>query len=101
MRPHSCYHLYASNVDNILVADLAPQMRKLLLSLTPEKPSEPLAFAEGIVTLMLCRVERPQQQLPARDEIRQILIDRAFGSLAERQLLRERRTALIEYPGKS
>ena len=46
-------------------------------------------------------VEMPQQQLPARDEIRQILIDRAFGSLAERQLLRERRTALIEYPGQS
>ena len=88
-------------LDNILIADLAPQMRKLLLSLTPEKPSEPLAFAEGVVTLMLCRVEMPQQQLPARYEIRQILIDRAFGSLAERQLLRERRTALIEYPGQS
>ncbi|MAC07445.1 MAG: hypothetical protein CMN38_02780 [SAR116 cluster bacterium] len=89
------------NLDNILIADLAPQMRKLLLSLTPDKPSEPLAFAEGIVTLMLCRVERPQIQMPPREDIRQMLIDRAFGSLAERQLLRERRTAIIEYPGQS
>ncbi len=89
------------NLDNILIADLAPQMRKLLLSLTPDKPSEPLAFAEGIVTLMLCRVERPQLQMPPREDIRQMLIDRAFGSLAERQLLRERRTAIIEYPGQS
>ena len=89
------------NLDNILIADLAPQMRKLLLSLTPDKPSEPLAFAEGIVALMLCRVERPQLQLPPREEIHQMLIDRAFGSLAERQLLRERRTAIIEYPGQS
>ena len=89
------------NLDNILIADLAPRMRKLLLSLTPKKPSEPLAFAKGIVTLMLCRVERPKLQLPTRDEIRQILIDRAFGSLAERQFLRERRTAIIQYPGQS
>lgn len=89
------------NLDNILIADLAPQMRKLLLSLTPDKPSEPLAFAEGIVTLMLCRVERPQLQMPPREDIRQMLIDRAFGSLAERQLLRERRTAIIEFPGQS
>ena len=89
------------NLDNILIADLAPQMRKLLLSLTPDKPSEPLAFAEGIVTLMLCRMERPQLQMPPREDIRQMLIDRAFGSLAERQLLRERRTAIIEYPGQS
>ena len=87
-------------LNNILLADLAPQMRKLLTSLTPGVPSQPLAFAEGIVTLMVCRVEKPQLALPSRDEIRQILIDRAFSSLAERQLLRQRRTAIIEYPGR-
>jgi hypothetical protein len=64
-------------------------------------PSEPLVFTEGIASLMVCRTEKPQLALPSRDEIRQTLIDRAFGSLAERQLLRQRRKAIIEYIGQS
>jgi peptidyl-prolyl cis-trans isomerase SurA len=90
-----------SRLDDLVIADLAPQMRKLLASLEQDVPSEPLAFTEGIASLMVCRTEKPQLALPSRDEIRQTLIDRAFGSLAERQLLRQRRKAIIEYIGQS
>ncbi len=90
-----------SRLDDVIIADLAPQMRQLLSSLEQGVPSEPLAFAEGIASLMVCRIETPQLALPSRDEVRQTLVERAFGSLAERQLLRQRRKAIIDYIGQS
>jgi len=85
-----------ANLDNMLVADLAPQMQKLIATLEVGMPSGPLAFAEGVASMMVCRIEVPQITLPSRDDIRQVLIDKIFGSLGERQLLRLRRTAVIE-----
>ena len=85
-----------AKLNDMLVADLAPQMQKLIETLEPGVPSEPLAFAEGVASMMVCRIEEPQVTLPSRDEIRQVLIDKMFGSLSERQLLRLRRTAVIE-----
>ena len=91
---------YGSNavakLDGMLIADLAPQMQKLIASLEPGEPSAPLAFAEGVASMMVCRIEAPQISLPSREDIRQVLIDKTFGSLSERQLLRLRRTAVIE-----
>ena len=68
----------------------------LIASLDAGMPSEPLAFAEGVAAMMVCRIEEPQIILPSRDDIRQVLIDKTFGSLSERHLLRLRRTAVIE-----
>ena len=85
-----------AKLNDMLLADLAPQMQKLIETLEPGVPSEPLAFAEGVASMMVCRIEEPQVTLPSRDEIRQVLIDKMFGSLSERQLLRLRRTAVIE-----
>ena len=79
-----------------LVGDLAPQMRNLLASLEIGIPSEPLSFAEGVASVMVCDLLEPKLQLPPREEIRQSLIDKIFGSLGERQLQRLRRTAIIE-----
>ena len=91
---------YGSNavakLDDMLLADLAPQMQKLIASLELGEPSAPLAFAEGVASMMVCRIEAPEIALPSREEIRQVLIDKTFGSLSERQLLRLRRTAIIE-----
>lgn len=85
-----------AKLDNMLIADLAPQMQNLIASLEPGEPSGPLAFAEGVASMMVCKIETPQLELPSRDDIRQLLIDKTFGSLSERQLLRLRRTAVIE-----
>lgn len=86
----------AARLDDILVADLAPQMQQLIESLDKGEPSEPLAFAEGVASMMVCRIDLPQIDLPSRDDIRQVLIDKTFDSLSGRQLLRLRRTAVIE-----
>ena len=85
-----------SRLNDMLVGDLAPQMQKLVASLEIGVPSEPLSFAEGIASMMVCELLEPQLQLPPREEIRQALIDKIFGSLGERQLQRVRRTAVIE-----
>lgn len=85
-----------SKLDDMLISDLTPQMQKLIASLSPGEPSAPLGFAEGIASMMVCKIEAPQIALPSRDDIRQVLLDKTFGSLSERQLLRLRRTAVIE-----
>ena len=85
-----------SRLNDMLVGDLAPQMQKLVASLEIGVPSEPLSFAEGIASMMVCELLEPQLQLPPREELRQALIDKIFGSLGERQLQRLRRTAVIE-----
>ena len=78
---------------------MAPQMQQLIASLETGEPSEPLAFAEGVASMMICQIKAPQLQLPDRDEIRQVFFDRVFGSLSERQSLKLRRTAIIERRG--
>ena len=88
-----------ARLDNMLVADMAPQMQQLIASLETGEPSEPLAFAEGVASMMICQIKAPQLQLPDRDEIRQVFFDRVFGSLSERQSLKLRRTAIIERRG--
>ena len=85
-----------ARLDEMLVADMAPQMQQLIGSLKQSTPSEPLAFAEGVASLMICQLKTPKLQLPGRDEIRQTFVDRIFGSLSERQALKLRRTAVIE-----
>jgi peptidyl-prolyl cis-trans isomerase SurA len=85
-----------ARLDEMLVADMAPQMQQLIASLETGKPSEPLAFAEGVASMMICKLDKPELQLPDREEIRQVFFDRVFGSLSERQALKLRRTAVIE-----
>ena len=85
-----------ARLDEMLVANMAPQMQQLIASLETGKPSEPLAFAEGVASMMICRLNKPELQLPDREEIRQVFFDRVFGSLSERQALKLRRTAVIE-----
>ena len=88
-----------ARLDNMVLADMAPQMQQLIASLETGQPSEPLAFAEGVASMMICQINAPQLQLPDRQEIRQVFFDRVFGSLSERQALKLRRTAIIERRG--
>jgi peptidyl-prolyl cis-trans isomerase SurA len=85
-----------ARLDEMLIADMAPQMQQLIASLEMRKPSEPLAFAEGVASMMICKLQKPELQLPDREEIRQVFFDRVFGSLSERQALKLRRKAVIE-----
>ena len=59
-------------------------------------PRKPLSFIEVISVFMRCDRLSPKITLPARDEVLRVEFDKIFGSLAERYLLRLRRSAIIE-----
>ena len=83
-------------LDNIIVGSLAPQMLTLLNELQPGVASAPLSFSEGIAVFMLCKREKAKIDLPSRADVERAIVEKLFGSLGERYLLRLRRAASIE-----
>jgi len=83
-------------LDNIIVGSLAPQMLTLVNELQPGVASAPLSFSEGIAVFMLCKREKAKIDLPSRTDVERAIVEKLFGSLGERYLLRLRRAALIE-----
>ena len=94
---HTSYGSKAvARMSEMTLADLTPQMQKLVSTLGDNQASEPIAFAEGIASMMVCRRDKPELNLPSREEIRRIQFDRLFGDLSERHLVRLRRGAIID-----
>ena len=94
---HDSYQSNAvARLNEMIFADLAPQMQRLVTELDDNMSSEPLAFAEGVAVFMVCRREKPKIELPTRDEIESAQIDKLFGTISERHLIRLRRTAVID-----
>ena len=83
-------------LDNMIVGSLAPQMLTLVNELQPGVASAPLSFSEGIAVFMLCKREKAKIDLPSRADVERAIVEKLFGSLGERYLLRLRRAALIE-----
>jgi peptidyl-prolyl cis-trans isomerase SurA len=91
---------YGSNVqgplDNIIIGNLSPQMLNLVKELKPGITSAPLSFGEGVAVFMLCKREKAKIDLPSRKDVERVIVEKLFGSLGERYLLRLRRAAAIE-----
>ena len=83
-------------LDNIIVGSLAPQMLTLVNELQPGIASAPLSFSEGIAVFMLCKREKAKIDLPSRTDVERAIVEKLFGSLGERYLLRLRRAAFVE-----
>jgi len=83
-------------LDNIIVGSLAPQMLMLVNELQLGVASAPLSFSEGIAVFMLCKREKAKIDLPSRADVERAIVEKLFGSLGERYLLRLRRAASIE-----
>ena len=84
------------NLDNIVIGSLAPQMLNLVNELQPSVASAPLSFSEGVAVFMLCKREKAKIDLPSREDVERGIVEKLFGSLGERYLLRLRRAAAIE-----
>ena len=85
-----------SLIENINVGSFNRPLQALVNDLKAGVPSKPLSFTEGISVFMLCDRISPKITLPSRDEVLRVEFDKIFGSLAERYLLRLRRSAIIE-----
>ena len=94
------HYSYGSNMqgrlDNITIGSLAPKMRNVLTELEPSIASAPLSFSEGVAVFMICKREKAKIDLPSREDVERGIVEKLFGSLGERYLLRLRRTASIE-----
>ena len=71
-------------------------MLNLVNELQPNTPSAPLSFTSGVAVFMLCKREKAKIKLPSRKDVERSIVEKLFGSLGERYLLRLRRTAAIE-----
>ena len=85
-----------SLIENINLSSFNRPLQALVDDLKAGVPSKPLSFTEGISVFMLCDRISPKITLPSRDEVLRVEFDKIFGSLAERYLLRLRRSAVIE-----
>ena len=83
-------------INNINLSSFNRPLQALVNDLKVGFPSKPLSFNEGISVFMLCDRISPKITLPSRDEVLRVEFDKIFGSLAERYLLRLRRSAVIE-----
>jgi peptidyl-prolyl cis-trans isomerase SurA len=83
-------------IKNISLGSFNRPLQALVNELKAGVPSKPLSFTEGINVFMLCDRISPKINLPSRDEVLRVEFDKIFGSLAERYLLRLRRSAIIE-----
>ena len=83
-------------IKNISLSSFNRPLQALVNELKVGIPSKPLSFTEGISVFMLCNRISPKITLPSRDEVLRVEFDKIFGSLAERYLLRLRRSAIIE-----
>ena len=83
-------------IKNINLGSLNRSLQALVNELKAGVPSKPFSFTEGISVFMLCNRISPKITLPSRDEVLRVEFDKIFGSLAERYLLRLRRSAVIE-----
>ena len=83
-------------IKNINLGSLNSSLQALVNDLKAGVPSKPFSFTEGISVFMLCNRISPKITLPSRDEVLRVEFDKIFGSLAERYLLRLRRSAVIE-----
>ena len=85
-----------SLIENITISALAPQLRQKIETLAVNMPTAPIAFAEGVSVMMLCSRNKPTVNIPSRDDVYAKELDKMFGVLSERYLLRLRRAAVIE-----
>ena len=87
---------FQSLIKNVALGSFNRPLQALVNDLKPGVLSKPLSFKEGISVFMLCDRTSPKIILPKRDEVLRVEFDKIFGSLAERYLLRLRRSAVIE-----
>ena len=83
-------------IKNINLGSFNRPLQDLIDDLKASVPSKPLSFTEGISVFMLCDRISPEITLPSRKDVLRVEFDKIFGSLAERYLLRLRRSAVIE-----
>ena len=91
----------SSEINNISVGSLSPQLQKVILDLDVGEMTPPLPFSEGMVIFMLCDKSMPGFQLPDIKVIEQAELEKLLSTISGRFLLRLQRQASITYKDDS
>lgn len=78
------------------VSQIAPAMRKIVLSLALNQPSKPIVQRNGVGVLMVCGKTTPKATLPSRAQIGEFLTRQRLDSVARQYLRDLRRAAYVD-----
>lgn len=84
---------------DVELGSITPNLRAIIEKLEINTPSEPLNFAEGMIVFMVCERTMPELNLPAIEDLERQELNKIFGILSNRYLLRLRRAATIDRRG--
>ena len=90
-----------SEINNLSVGNLSPQLRNVILELEIGGKTNPLPFSEGMVVFMLCNKTMPGFDLPEISALEQAELEKLMSTISGRFLLRLQRQASIIYKDKT
>ena len=86
-----------SEINDLSVGSLSPQLQKVILELDIGDKTNPLPFSEGMVVFMLCDRTMPGFELPDIAVLEQAELEKLLSTISGRFLLRLQRQASITY----
>ena len=86
-----------SEINDLSVGSLSPQLQKVILELDIGDKTNPLPFSEGMVVFMLCDKTMPGFELPDIAVLEQAELEKLLSTISGRFLLRLQRQASITY----
>lgn len=84
------------NAGRVTVRDMPAELRQAVSSLPDGRASAPLRTGAGFVIVMVCERERPNINLPSRDQVRQRLTGEQLELLARRYIRDLRFASAVE-----
>lgn len=85
-----------TDLGTVQIGELSATLREAVLSLKEGDLTQPIRLPSGFSTIMVCKREEPESDLPGRDEIANRLRAIKFETFAQRYLRDIRREAFID-----
>lgn len=85
-----------ASLGRFAISDLSPSIRKVVQTLDPGSPSDPIKSRDGVMVLMVCDREAVKSKLPNADQVRRLLINRRLQMLSRRHMRDIRLSSVVD-----
>ncbi|HVH77509.1 MAG TPA: peptidylprolyl isomerase [Stellaceae bacterium] len=85
-----------SSEGKLRLTQIAPAMRKLVMSLPIGQPSEPIVQRNGVGVIMVCQRSAPGSRLPNRPEVYNLMMRQRLDIIARRYMRDLREAAFVD-----
>lgn len=86
----------STQTPNVRAGDLPPDLRKIVLALKINQPSQPLPARGGVGVVMVCQRTNPPAPVPSTQQVYNELMHERMDQMAQRYLSDLRRSAYID-----